>query len=66
VREFAVRLPVESDVVIERMADAGFLAGISLDGAVEGGDHGLLIAVTERRTAEQIDAYAAALAKAVA
>jgi len=66
VREFAVRLPVESDVVIERMADAGFLAGISLDGAVEGGDHGLLIAVTERRTAEQIDAYGAALAKAVA
>ena len=66
VREFAVRLPVESDVVIERMADAGFLAGISLDGAVEGGDHGLRIAVTERRTAEQIDAYGAALAKAVA
>ena len=65
-REFAVRLPVESAVVIERMADAGFLAGISLDGAVEDGGHGLLIAVTERRTAEQIDAYAAALAKAVA
>ena len=66
VREFAVRLPVEADVVIERMADAGFLAGISLDGAVEDGGHGLLIAVTERRTAEQIDAYASALAKAVA
>ena len=29
-------------------------------------DHGLLIAVTERRTAEQIDAFAAALDKAVA
>ncbi len=58
--------PVESDVVIERMADAGFLAGISLDGAVADGGNGLLIAVTERRTAEQIDAYAAALAKAVA
>ena len=65
-REFAVRLPVEADTVIERMADAGFLAGISLDGAVEDGGHGLLIAATERRTAEQIDAYAAALAKAVA
>ena len=48
------------------MADAGFLAGISLDGAVEHGDHGLLIAATERRTAAQIDAYADALAKAVA
>lgn len=66
VREFAVRLPVEADTVIERMADAGFLAGISLEGAIEGGEHGLLIAATERRTAEQIDAMADALAKAVA
>ena len=62
--------PSGADVVIERMADAGFLAGISL---VEGGrrrstaaEHGLLIAATERRTAAEIDAYAAALAKAVA
>ena len=65
-REFAVRLPVPADTVIERMADAGFLAGISLEDAVEGGGNGLLIAATERRTAEQIDAYATALAKAVA
>jgi glycine dehydrogenase subunit 1 len=65
-REFAVRLPVPASVVVERMADAGFLAGIPLEGAVDGGAHGLLIAVTERRTAAQIDAYAAALAKAVA
>ena len=42
------------------------LAGISLDGAVESGGHGLLIAATERRTVEEIDGYAAALAKAVA
>jgi len=33
---------------------------------VDGGGHGLLIAATERRTAAQIDAYADALAKAVA
>ena len=65
-REFAVRLPIEADTVIERMADAGFLAGISLDGAVESGEHGMLIAATERRTVEEIDGYAAALAKAVA
>jgi glycine dehydrogenase subunit 1 len=65
-REFAVRLPIEAGIVIERMADAGFLAGISLDGAVESGEHGLLIAATERRTVEEIDGYAAALAKAVA
>jgi glycine dehydrogenase subunit 1 len=65
-REFAVRLPIEASTVIERTADAGFLAGISLEGAVDGGDQGLLIAATERRTATQIDAYADALAKAVA
>ena len=65
-REFAIRLPIEADTVIERMADAGFLAGISLDGAIESGGHGLLIAVTERRTVEEIDGYAAALSKAVA
>jgi len=65
-REFAVRLPRPADEVIDRMADAGFLAGISLEGAVADGGHGLLIAATERRTAEQIDAYASALAKAVA
>jgi glycine dehydrogenase subunit 1 len=65
-REFAVRLPVPAETVIERMGDEGFLAGISLEEAADGGDHGLLIAVTERRTAAQIDAYAAALAKAVA
>ena len=65
-REFAVRLPVPADTVIERMADAGFLAGISLEDAVAGGGNGLLIAATERRTAEQIEAYATALAKAVA
>jgi glycine dehydrogenase subunit 1 len=66
VREFAVRLPVPAATVIERMADAGFLAGITLDDAVEQGEFGLLIAVTERRTREEIDAYVTALAKAVA
>jgi len=36
VREFAVRLPVRAAVVIERMADAGFLAGISPGRRVRG------------------------------
>ena len=66
VREFAVRLPVPAAVVIERMADAGFLAGIALGDEFDGGRDGLLISVTERRTRDEIDAYATALAKAVA
>ncbi len=62
-REFAVRLPVPAETVIERMADEGFLAGVALDDADYGG--GLLIAATERRTRADIDAYAQALQKVV-
>jgi glycine dehydrogenase subunit 1 len=61
-REFAVRTPVAADTVVERMADEGFLAGIPLDAELGGG---LLVAVTERRTRREIDAYAAALEKVV-
>ncbi len=64
-REFAVRLPVAAGVAVERMADEGFLAGVPL-GDEYGGDGGaLLVAVTERRTREQIDRYVAALDKAI-
>jgi len=66
VREFAVTTPVPADTVVERMADAGFLAGIALGDDFDGGDHGLLVAVTERRTREEIDGYVDAFAKAVA
>ena len=52
--------------VCDRLADEGFLAGIALGEEFEGGDHGLLITVTERRTRDEIDAYVTALAKAVA
>ncbi len=65
-REFAVRLPTPAPVVIERMADSGFLAGIALDTEYVEDEKGLLVAVTERRTRPEIDAYVTALAKAVA
>jgi glycine dehydrogenase subunit 1 len=55
-REFGIRLPVEAELVVERMAEEGFLAGIPSDG-------GLVIAATERRTGREIDAYADALRK---
>jgi glycine dehydrogenase subunit 1 len=61
-REFAVRLPVDADVVIERMADEGFLAGVPLGDEYGGG---LLVAVTERRTKAQVDAYVSALEKVI-
>jgi glycine dehydrogenase subunit 1 len=62
-REFALRLPTAADVVIERMADEGFLAGIPVE---VGGREGLLVAVTEKRTRAEMDAYVAALEKVVA
>lgn len=62
-REFAVALPVDPNLVIERMADEGFLAGTATDDGA--GNHGLLIAVTEKRTKSQIDSYVAAMTKAI-
>lgn len=61
-REFAVHTPVPAEVVVDRMADEGFLAGVPLDGEYGGG---LLVAVTERRTRAEIDAYVAALGKVI-
>ena len=65
-REFAVRAPVPALTVIDRMADEGYLAGIAVaePGAVLDDDgHGLLIAVTERRTRDEIDGFVAAFEK---
>jgi glycine dehydrogenase subunit 1 len=61
-REFAVRTPVPGDVIVERMAEEGFLAGVPLGDEYGGG---LLVAVTEKRTRAEIDAYAAAFEKVV-
>jgi len=66
-REFALRTPVGGDVLIERLAEEGFLAGIAIDEGFEGTPYAgsLLVATTERRTRTEIDAFAAAFAKAV-
>jgi glycine dehydrogenase subunit 1 len=66
IREFAVRLPLPAAVVVDRMADAGFLAGIPLGDDYEDGEQALLVSVTERRTRDEIDAYLTAMSKAVA
>lgn len=74
-REFAVRTPVPARIVVERMADEGFLAGVAVgdllppggDGSLDRSeiDQTLLVAVTERRTRAEIDGYVAAFDKAV-
>jgi glycine dehydrogenase subunit 1 len=66
VREFALRLPVNAAMAVERLADEGFLAGVALDPDYTGGkSDGLLVAVTERRTKVEIDAFVSAFEKAV-
>jgi len=62
-REFAVTTPVPGEVVVERMADDGFLAGIPLGD--EYGERAVLISVTERRTRDEIDAFVAAFEKVI-
>ncbi|HLA68033.1 MAG TPA: aminomethyl-transferring glycine dehydrogenase subunit GcvPA [Acidimicrobiia bacterium] len=62
-REFAITLPADPVDVIAAMAQRGYLAGIPL-----GDDHpdlpnGLLVAVTEKRTAADMTGYAASLAE---
>jgi glycine dehydrogenase subunit 1 len=66
-REFAVRAPVDGAVLVERLAEEGYLAGVPLGPGLEasGCDGGLLVAVTERRTRDEIDGFAVAFEKAV-
>jgi glycine dehydrogenase subunit 1 len=61
-REFGVRTPVAGEVIVERMAEEGFLAGVPLGDEYGGG---LLVAVTEKRTRDEIDRYVAIMEKVV-
>jgi glycine dehydrogenase subunit 1 len=65
-KEFALELPVSPDRVIKRLLRDGILAGIPLGRFDRAHRKTLLVAVTEKRTREEIDAYAAALHRAVA
>ena len=55
--EFALRLPVKSDLVVEKMISEGFHPGVPLESAYGGSDRDLLIAVTEKRTRSELDGY---------
>jgi glycine dehydrogenase subunit 1 len=59
--EFVVRLPKDAETVVAEMSQQGYLAGLPLAalGAGEAGD--LLIAVTEKRSRQELDAFATAL-----
>jgi len=59
--EFTVHLPVHADIVIEKMVDKGFAAGFPCGRYYEGMDDYMIIAITEKRTKEEIDCYAQCL-----
>jgi glycine dehydrogenase subunit 1 len=67
-REFGVRLPVPAHELVTALAPAGFLAGVSAGRFTAGfgdacGDLGnvLLVAVTEKRTRAEMDAFTSAV-----
>ena len=66
VREFAVRLDAPVERVLERCAERGIAAGYPLGREYPEYEDGLLVAITERRTREQIDDLADALGAAIA
>jgi glycine dehydrogenase subunit 1 len=61
--EFAVRLPRDAKTVCAELASQGFLAGLPLHPVGRGKETDLLIAVTEKRTRKELDAFADALAE---
>ncbi len=65
-KEFTLQLPKSPERVIKRLLKDRLLAGVPLKGFDRAYKDCLLVAVTEKRTKEEIDAYAAALAAAVA
>jgi glycine dehydrogenase subunit 1 len=66
VREFAIRLDAPVERVLERCAERGIAAGYPLGREYPEHSDGLLVAITERRSREQIDELAEALGAAIA
>ncbi len=62
-KEFALRVPGDAQRVVEGLVEHGYLGGVAFPRA---GEDVLLVAVTERRTREQIDGFAGAMEAVVA
>jgi len=65
-REFAILTPADPHLVVERMAERGYLAGIALSDNFPEFGGGLLVAVTEKRSMSELDGYVTALAEVLA
>src|SRR5436309_5411197 len=65
VREFAVRLEAPVPAVLDRLADEGIAGGCWLGREYDEYEDGLLVAITERRSRDDIDRLADALERAI-
>jgi glycine dehydrogenase subunit 1 len=63
--EFSVKLPCSSNDVIGKLIDKGIAAGFPLGRYYPDLENYLLVAVTEKRTKEEIDMYAGELKAAL-
>jgi glycine dehydrogenase subunit 1 len=63
--EFTVQLPMDASVVVEAMIDKGFAAGFPLGRYYPGMENYMIVAVTEKRTKDEITHYAQCLAQVV-
>jgi glycine dehydrogenase subunit 1 len=63
--EFTLRLPMDAGEVAGRMIDLGFAAGFPLGRYYKGMENYLLVAVTEKRTKNEIGRFAEALEEAL-
>jgi glycine dehydrogenase subunit 1 len=73
-RDVGIVTPIAADVVLDRLADEGFLGGLALSSLAPEGDGSvapelrertILMAATEKRTAAEIEALVTAMTKAV-
>ena len=64
--EFALELPIPAEIFSRRMSERGVLAGVPIAARLAGHDRGLLVAVTEMRSAEDIELYVAQAGKSLA
>jgi len=62
-KEFALRVPGRADRLVEHLVERGYLGGVPYPHA---GEDVLLVAVTERRTREQIDGLVGAMTEVLA
>ncbi len=62
-KEFVVRTPVLPDKIIDKLIEHNIFAGIDLTRFDLGIENGLLIAVTEKRTKEEMDMFVEVLSK---